>query len=80
MKSNQIKELQTKSKVELMKQLADIDRELVKLQLEVVSGKSKNTAILREKRKDIARIQTKLRAQDFLSETNPKSGEIKKKK
>ena len=65
MKKREIKELFLKSEVELKKQLQELKADMAKLVLERSSGKFKNTAVLGEKKKDVARILTIIHHQEY---------------
>lgn len=56
MKKNILAELSQKTSQELKKELQDKREAWSKTKLEIFSGKSKNTAVLKEIKKDIARI------------------------
>lgn len=58
MKANDKKELKSKTKDELMKDLIDAKAEVSKMLIEAKTGKITNTNLVRQKRKDIARILT----------------------
>lgn len=58
MKKSEIKQLSSKSKKELDKILRELREEIAKLVLERNAPKSKNTAVLGQKKKEIARILT----------------------
>lgn len=60
MKSNQLKELHTKTVDELTRELRDLKAEIVKQENEWVHGKLKNTNLIRGIRKDVARYMTVL--------------------
>ncbi len=60
MKSNQLKELHTKTVEELNRELRDLKAEIVKQENARVHGKLKNTNLIRETRKDVARVMTVL--------------------
>lgn len=60
MKSNQLKELHTKTVDELTRELRDLKAEIVKQENEWVHGKLKNTNLIRGIRKDVARVMTVL--------------------
>lgn len=66
MKSNQIKELHTVSKEELLKLLAEIDIDLKKITLDAKTKRLKNVSLLTNKRKDKARILTILKEKELL--------------
>lgn len=67
MKTNQKKELRTKTVEELVKDLRDLRSEVTKLAINMKTGKAENLSALRNKRKDIARILT------FLTEKKSES-------
>ena len=58
MKKNTLSEFKSKSKEELHKLLLEHREEVAKLLVERGSRKLKNVSLLREKKKDIARILT----------------------
>jgi len=58
MKKNTLSEFKSKSKEELHKLLLELREEVAKLLVERGSRKLKNVSLLREKKKDIARILT----------------------
>ena len=58
MKRRQIKELSTKSKNELVALLVKEQEDLAKINLERKARRLKNVALISEKKKDIARINT----------------------
>lgn len=58
MKKQDIKELQTKSKDELKKQLLEAREELGKIEMDLVLRKETKTSSKKEKKKLIARILT----------------------
>lgn len=57
----EIKELQHKSKAELLKLLTEKREKLRQLRFDLAGGKIKNVREIRETKKDIARILTLLR-------------------
>ena len=58
MKNKDFQSLRQKDDKELKKQIEDIKGELLKLNLNIQMRKEKNTGIVVQKKKDIARIQT----------------------
>lgn len=60
MKANEVKELGNKTKGDLKKSLAELESKFADTRLEVQMGKHKNTALLKEMKRDMARIQTVL--------------------
>lgn len=58
MKRREIVDLHKKDKKELLKLLQQQEAEEIKLRVDMVSGKVKNTNILKNKKKDVARILT----------------------
>lgn len=60
MKSNQLKELHTKTAEELTRELRDLRAEIVKQENARLHGKLKNTNLIRGIRKDVARVMTVL--------------------
>lgn len=65
MKRRDVKDLSTKSKEELMQMLTQLREEMKKNTLEIAMRKLKNVSVLREKKKDIARILTKIREKEL---------------
>ena len=65
----QAKELRTKSKDELQKELENLKKELEKRMLEIYKGKEKNVVKTRFLRRDLARINTILSEKKFMGET-----------
>lgn len=65
MKRRDVKDLSTKSKEELMQMLTQLREEMKKNTLEIAMRKLKNVSFLREKKKDIARILTKIREKEL---------------
>lgn len=57
---NQNQEIKELGRSELKNRLADLKRELTDLQLSVRMGKEKNTRLLGRKKREIARILTRL--------------------
>lgn len=51
----------------LTEELAELQNHLVKLQFDIRTGQAKNTHSLKEARKQIARVQTLMRAQNTVS-------------
>lgn len=68
MKKNQIKDLKTKKKDELIKMLVDNKGELFTLRLDNATKKLKNTRTIFHKRQDIARILTALKEKELIHE------------
>lgn len=58
MKKNVIKEIQAKSKEELVKMLKEYQDELKKIMIQFNSGKLRNVMLPKNRKKDIARILT----------------------
>ena len=58
MRKQQIVELHTKEVGELKKMLVTLENELSVIEREISVGQAKNTAVKKEKKKDIARILT----------------------
>ncbi len=58
MRKQQIVELHTKEVGELKKMLVTLGNELSVIEREISVGQAKNTAVKKEKKKDIARILT----------------------
>lgn len=61
-------DLRTKSKEELLMDLKKVKEEIVLKKTELISGKSKKVSDIREKRRDIARIQTVLKEKGVIEE------------
>lgn len=61
-------DLRNKSKEELLLDLKKVKEELVLQKTELISGKSKKVSDIREKRRDIARIQTVLKEKEVIEE------------
>lgn len=68
MKRNELKEIKLKDPKELKVMLKDLKKEIAKLIVERASGKTKNVALIGQKRKDVARILTIIRQKE-LSQT-----------
>lgn len=60
MKIQQKKELQAKTKDELIKELRDLRHDVAKLKIDLKTGKVEDLNIVRKKKKDIARVMTYL--------------------
>jgi ribosomal protein L29 len=60
MKTKEIKELVSKTTADLNKQLRELHSDFASTRLDLQMGKSKNTAILKGIKKDIARVMTVL--------------------
>jgi ribosomal protein L29 len=60
MKRKQVEELQTKTKAELLKLLEELKKEVQNAKIDIAMHKTMNTAQIKEKGKDIARVQTLL--------------------
>lgn len=60
MKKEQKKELRSKTRDELIKELRDARAESAKLKVDIKTGKAENLNVYRRKKKDIARILTYL--------------------
>jgi len=60
MKRRQVEELQTKTKTELVKLLDELKKEVQNAKIDIAMHKTMNTAQIKEKGKDIARVQTLL--------------------
>lgn len=58
MKKEQKKELRTKTRDELIKELRDLRAEVAKLGLDMKTGKAENLNAFYRKKKDIARVLT----------------------
>ena len=60
MKTNQLRELHTKTTDELQREIRDIRAEILNQEREWVHGKLKNTNLIRNLKKDVARYMTVL--------------------
>jgi ribosomal protein L29 len=60
MKRKQVEELQTKTRAELVKLLDELKKEVQNAKIDIAMHKTMNTAQIKEKGKDIARVQTLL--------------------
>lgn len=60
MKATEKKELMVKTIDELLKDLRDLKAEIAKTSIEMTSGKIKNTNVIKDKKKLVARILTYL--------------------
>lgn len=60
MKRKQVEELQTKTKAELVKLLSELKKDVQNAKIDIAMHKTMNTAQIKEKGKDIARVQTLL--------------------
>lgn len=58
MRRNDIRELKSKTENELARTLVDLKAELAKIKTSEYTNKSKNTNLVRNKKKDIARVLT----------------------
>lgn len=58
MKKKELNELKAKSIAELTKKLTELQKEKVNTQLEFKMGKLKNVHLIKQKRKEIAKIKT----------------------
>jgi large subunit ribosomal protein L29 len=58
MKTKEIKELVNKTNADLKKMLNDLHMDIAKVKMDLRLGRSKNTAQLKEMKRDIARIMT----------------------
>lgn len=65
MKRNELKEIKLKDPKELKVMLKDLKKEIAKLIVERASGKTKNVALIGQKRKDVARILTIIRQKEL---------------
>lgn len=65
MKRKEISELIEKSKEELIKKVQELQKDERKISVERSSGRLKNTALSRDKKKDIARILTVIRKKEL---------------
>ncbi len=58
MKKKELNELKAKSIAELTRKLTELQKEKVNTQLELKMGKLKNVHLIKQKRKEIAKIKT----------------------
>lgn len=72
MKRKEIKELVLKEMTELVTMLKGLQKEVVRLKMEVIMGKTKNVHIVARKRDDIARIKTVLAQKILVASTKEK--------
>jgi ribosomal protein L29 len=63
MKTKEVKELVNKTNADLKKMLSDLHMQFAKTKLDLKLGRSKNTAQLKEIKRDIARVMTVLTMQ-----------------
>ncbi len=68
MKTKEVKELPNKTNADLTKMLDELHSSFAKNKLDLKLGRSKNTAVLKDIKRDIARVMTVLKK---------KEGEIK---
>jgi ribosomal protein L29 len=80
MKSNQLKELHTKTVDELTRDLRDLKAEIIKQENEWVHGKVKNTNLIRGIRKDVARVMTVMHMKKMAPVVEKVEEEVKKEK
>lgn len=80
MKSNQLKELHTKTVDELTRYLRDLKAEIIKQENEWVHGKVKNTNLIRGIRKDVARVMTVMHMKKMAPVVKKVEEEVKKEK
>ncbi|PIR61718.1 MAG: 50S ribosomal protein L29 [Candidatus Pacebacteria bacterium CG_4_10_14_0_8_um_filter_43_12] len=73
MKSNDIRELQTKELAELQQQLRELETKLVKVRLERSAGKLDNPAQVKMLTNDVARVKTVLRAKELTQKVSTKA-------
>ncbi|HRN96686.1 MAG TPA: 50S ribosomal protein L29 [Candidatus Levybacteria bacterium] len=64
MKSKEIKELPNKTNADLKKMLRELHLDIAKTRLDLKLGRSKNTAVLKEMKRDIARVMTVMNLQE----------------
>jgi len=64
MKIKEVKELHQKTKEELLKILKDLTEEIEKLRIDLSTNKLKDTNVIKEKKKDVARILTILKEKE----------------
>lgn len=67
MKKNERVELHNKTESELKKMVVDLRSEIAMARIDIAAGKNKNTALSREKKKNIARILTILGQKEVLN-------------
>jgi len=67
MKIKEVKELTMKKEEELKKMIEKNSLEIVKLKMEKQVGKLKNISLLREKKRDLARLKTILKDKELNS-------------
>lgn len=67
MKKKDLAELKTKSISQLTKMIADLEKEKVKVQLELKMGKIKNVHLVKMRRKEIAQAKTILSLKRILA-------------
>jgi ribosomal protein L29 len=72
MKKEDKKELKSKTREELIKELRDARLSVARLTIDMASGKVENTNALYKKKKDIARILTFLSQKQFVKNTASK--------
>ena len=65
MKATEITKIREMSDTELQKKLADLKEELFNLRFQMATGQLENTARIAQVKKDIARIQTEMRAREL---------------
>lgn len=68
MKKNQLKELPTKTVVELTSLIQKGEIELAKLKMDLRAGKLKDVQSLNKKRDDLARLKTVFRSKQLMEE------------
>lgn len=64
MKTKEVKELPNKTVVDLKKMLDELQMSVATTKLDLKLGRSKNTAILKEIKRDIARVMTVLKQKE----------------
>lgn len=64
MKTKEVKELTNKTKEELNKKLEELHSSLAKNKLDLKLGRSNNSAVLKEIKRDIARVLTVLKLKE----------------
>ncbi|OGG00120.1 50S ribosomal protein L29 [Candidatus Gottesmanbacteria bacterium RBG_13_37_7] len=65
MKKKEIKELAFKSVKELSETIGKLRKEIKRIMMDQASGKLKNVSLVREKKKDIARLLTAVRGKEL---------------
>lgn len=73
MKNKDKKELHTKEKNELLKMAEAIRSEILKMQIDMSMAKVKNVSLVKEKKKDLARILTILGEKELEEKNSSKT-------